>query len=468
MAMTDLQIIRQRLALHALASTERLASRESLSAQARAALETLTTEGSWADIRYDDRERAHWRPAQHLQRVLWILRAAHLEPDEDARERLFVGAQRGLTFWLARKPESDNWWHNDIGAPNVIGQILLLLGERLAEAERAQALAILERVKIGMTGQNRAWVATIAFVRGALCGDEALMRLALDEVLALVRVTDAPEGIQPDWSFHQHGPQLYQGNYGAHFPETVAPYVTWLRGTRYEMPADKVEVLCRLLLEGTQWMTWGSLMDYHVVGRFISSPLRSRWESRVLVRPCEHLAEVAPAHSEALLAFRDRLLEESPPGQEAPVGNRCFWRSDFMVQRRDDLYTSIRMSSTRTAPSEACNREGLRNYHLGDGVSLFLRDGQEYVDIFPVWDWRRLPGVTCRWSEEPLPVLSTGRDRGTGIFVGGASDGRDGWRRWSSTAPECRGARPGSVGRMCWSAWAQESVPPAATQSIPR
>jgi len=161
------------------------------------------------------------------------------------------------------------------------------------------------------------------------------------------------------------------------------------------------------------------------------------------VAPCEHLAEVNSDAREALLAFRDRLEEKREPGDDAPSGNRYFWRSDFMVHRATDRYLSIRMSSTRTVRSEACNQEGLQNYHLGDGVTLFSQRGDEYDGIFPAWDWKRVPGVTCLRSDEPLPVLSTGKDLGADLFVGGASDGDDG-------VAAMRSVRDGVSARKAW------------------
>lgn len=424
--MDDLAIIRRRLA-EALAQAPERARDDDGSPEWRRALDSLGEDGAWPDIDYADRQRSHWAPAEHLRRVVALLRAARAgAPDGVPAEHLLGAARRALGLWLRLDPQSDNWWHNDIGTPLAMGRVLLLFGDDLDPAASAEAIGILARVEIGKTGQNRAWLATIAFMRGLLTGDVTLVRRALDEVLGEVQVTTGPEGIQPDWSFHQHGPQLYQGNYGAAFMETCAPYATLLQGTRFAMAPERVEALCRMMLEGTSWMTWGDLMDYHVVGRFITSPYRSRWESRTLIAPCEHLAQAAPQHREALLAFRDRLLGSLPAGEGAPNGNRHYWRSDFMVQRREGFYASIRMSSVRTVRSEACNGEGLRNYHMGDGVTLFLRSGEEYVDIFPAWDWRRLPGVTCRRAQGPLPVLSTGRHRGSTEFVGGASDGVDG------------------------------------------
>ena len=34
----------------------------------------MQADGSWADIDYDNRERSHWEPSKHLDRILLLLR----------------------------------------------------------------------------------------------------------------------------------------------------------------------------------------------------------------------------------------------------------------------------------------------------------------------------------------------------------------------------------------------------------
>lgn len=46
--------------------------------------------------------------------------------------------------------------------------------------------------------------------------------------------------------------------------------------------------------------------------------------------------------------------------------------------------------------SEICNNENLKADHTADGVLYTYQTGQEYLGIFPVWDWSRLPGTTNR------------------------------------------------------------------------
>jgi chondroitin AC lyase len=95
------------------------------------------------------------------------------------------------------------------------------------------------------------------------------------------------------------------------------------------------------------------------------------------------------------------------------------------VHRRPAWYASVKMSSTRVIGAETCNGENLLGLHLGDGVTYFYRTGTEYDDLFPVWDWQRLPGTTCRQDQGSL-VPNGNACRGRSNLVGGLSDGERG------------------------------------------
>ena len=71
-------------------------------------------DGSWADIDYQDRSRHTWIPSEHLTR-LNILAASYEKETKDPA--LYRGIVNALQFWFNAKCKSDNWWHNDIGAP---------------------------------------------------------------------------------------------------------------------------------------------------------------------------------------------------------------------------------------------------------------------------------------------------------------------------------------------------------------
>jgi chondroitin AC lyase len=85
---------------------------------------------------------------------------------------------------------------------------------------------------------------------------------------------------------------------------------------------------------------------------------------------------------------------------------------------------SVRMTSSRLLQTERVNEENLLGTLLSDGVMYLYRTGGEYRDIFPVWDWSRLPGITAE-HDRPLGRVKNGRT-GTRAFAGGASDGAAG------------------------------------------
>ena len=144
----------------------------------------------------------------------------------------------------------------------------------------------------------------------------------------------------------------------------------------------------------------------------------------VALRP-SRWAGSAPERKAELAAILDR-LENGPEKAKVPLaGNRHFWKSDFMAHQRRAWYASARMFSTRIDNTDdPCNQEGLLSHHVADGVTFIMRRGDEYERIFPVWNWRRVPGIT---AEQPGGTLKgTPRSRGKRSFVGGVSDGEVG------------------------------------------
>ena len=63
---------------------------------------------------------------------------------------------------------------------------------------------------------------------------------------------------------------------------------------------------------------------------------------------------------------------------------------------------------------------------MADGATYIYKDGKEYLDIFPLWDWRKLPGVTAFEDNAPMPLIKSYQPRNKGTFVGAVSDGKQG------------------------------------------
>lgn len=380
---------------------------------------TLRADGTWADLDYASAARSGWPAATHCTRITAMAATAGQRFTSPAdRAALLTAVHRALAWWMAHDLQCPNWWYNEIGIPKAVGTTALLLGDQLtAEEFRYATGTSLARFPIARTGQNKVWLAGNTLMRGLLAGDEAAIGAAVTAIWSEVQVTTA-EGIQPDFSFHQHGAQQQFGNYGMAFAVETARWGRILRGTPWQLPAEKLAVFRGYLLDGQNWVSWRGAMDISACGRQFM-PHSPAEKAANLARVMEQATTFDPAHTRAYQAFVARNASGAPNDL---VGNKYFWRSDYMIHRQAGFAATLKLSSTRVIGAELVNSENLSGYHTADGALYLYRDGREYEDIFPVWDWRKLPGVTCAQTAPPAFTTSfVGRD-----FVGGISDGAAG------------------------------------------
>jgi chondroitin AC lyase len=77
------------------------------------------------------------------------------------------------------------------------------------------------------------------------------------------------------------------------------------------------------------------------------------------------------------------------------------------------------MCSNRVIGAESCNSENIQGYYMGDGATFLYQTGEEYRNIFPFWDWKKIPGTTTQQNNDTLPVLTAAGYRIESDFVGG-------------------------------------------------
>ncbi len=380
-------------------------------------LRTMRPDGSWADQVYTDTDRVHWLALAHLARLERITRAYCRAgaANPATRERIVTS----LSFWLAADPHNSNWWHNEIGVPRQVGTILVMLGDQASPDLRRRGVAVVRRARWDrQTGANLLDETWIQVMRGCVEDDPAVVDQAFSRTWAEMRVVGrGEEGTQVDGSFHQHGPLLYNQGYGTVVLQCAARFMEAAAGTPFGPTPTAVACLYTFMVDGDLWMTYHDAWDFGACGRGIVRPTAT--EAKQL---WPMLARVAafPAPRAALL--RDAVATRAAT---APVGNRMFWCSDYMVQRRPDYFASIRGYSTRTANTDGLtNGENRRSHHIADGATCLMVTGREYADIFPVWDWLRIPGATVEQGT-PLPANAI-RRMGKSPFVGGVSDGSNG------------------------------------------
>lgn len=377
----------------------------------------MTFDGTWPDIDYASRDALDFPPLEHLRRL----------PSLPPRDRVTA-----LEAWRRLAPRSENWWYNEIGAPELVGDALLGVADLLDDGRRRVWGDWLRDAAgpVEMTGQNLVWAAAVQLRRGLLTGDDTVVRHEVGRMCSVLAPTTG-EGVQPDLSFHQHGPQLYSGGYGA---SLVASLTRWVD----LFPAPAARAFADFLLDGQQWFAHGDAYDFTSTGRELVRPDAGRTDQ---LRAAATALARRGHRADELAACAARLSGDGAP----LVGTRWFPRSDYLAHRRPGWSFTVRASSTRTVPTETLNGENTLGRHLGDGVTTYRVTGapDAYRAAIPRWDWARLPGTTTEQGRPllPRPYL----ERGASDDVHGWTDGThgvatmrlngtdrftDGWKTW--------------------------------------
>lgn len=381
-------------------------------------LETLSSDGSWPDVDYTDTDN-EWNPLRALDRILVMTYTYHKKGSllfQDAD--LLEGIKKALTYWYTVNPRCKNWYKNEIAKQFYFNVIALLLQDDISEDLLSKMVHDLTEAP-RMTGSNKTLLSISVFYRGVIEKNEERIRLGVQGVKDPVMIT-TEEGVQPDYSFHQHGAFIYNGSYGHNFLRETSWLASIVRGTDYAFSDEQLRILREYFLEGTRWMLRGPILDYNVRGRQVGRSANMDLGAAKIVPQLERLILADPAHLEQYQEAKEKILRGAPQLTES---NRHFWRSDYTVHHRPEFFTSLKMCSERTIGMEMdVNSENLYGYYLPYGLTYIYRRGDEYEAIFPVWDWARLPGVTSPHQEFP----STGKSTQLTSFVGGLSDGHYG------------------------------------------
>lgn len=385
-------------------------------------LDKINDDGSWSDINYIVKRKASWEGISHQTRLL-AMATGYVGPKSEFYHDPTIKKAiiNGLTYWTEHNYRNSNWWHTQIGVPEHMLLTMLLMGDDLPVSLINKADAtVFKPCKMGMTGQNKVWRAGVAFMRALLLEDTKTMRIASDAIWSEL-IVSTKEGIQPDWSFHQHGPQQQLGNYGRSFGRSMVMWASVLKNTSYAASSEKIEILRNYQTKGAAWVLWKNTMDFSTCGRQFTHesagyPPRNYKDITQQIRFLSHIDPKHKSEYKQSIAWPNQL-----------IGHTSFWSSDFAVHRRPAWYSSVKMCSKRVIGIESGNGENMQGLHNADGVCLVYQSGEEYDDIFPVWDWKRLPGTTCD-QKVSTEKKSSFRNKSYGLtdFAGVLNDGTNG------------------------------------------
>lgn len=390
-----------------------------------AVVSAIRQDGSWADIDYAIVSN-DFPAEQHLKNIrLMAIAYAKYGTGFFRSEKLKQKILLGYNYYLEKKPTSKNWWYNDIGAPQDYLVGLLLIKAEIPEKNLRHYSSYLKDLtdNPGHRGMNRIWVSAIAIAKGCLENDDSMVDKGFRSVASTLVIAQeqGDEGIKIDNSFHQHRPQLYSGGYGKAFAEGTANLMALSANTSFgkAFSEEKKRIFSNMLLYGNQLFSYRDAVDFGTIGRNIARPGAIGSINPAIL---DKMITIDPGQAPAFRAWKAHLQGAAFP--KPFLGNRYFWKSDIMTQHGLDYYLSAKVVSTRTNGTEMLNGENLKGYNLALGATNIMKTGDEYKDVFPVWDWTRIPGTTAIMNQSAaiLPWYFFGSNE----FAGGVSDGHTG------------------------------------------
>ena len=384
-------------------------------------LQSMQKDGSWPDVDYSDQDN-NWAPLQHLDRLI-VMTINYANPSSALYENkeLLNGIEKSIGFWYQRSPVCDNWYKNVIAKQFYLNVIGLLLQHEI-DSNLHQKIVNDLTEKPSMTGSNRTLVSISTIYRGVLENNAERVRSGVAGVTDQVLITDK-EGIQPDFSFHQHGHFIYNGSYGHNFLRESIWLATMVHGTGFAFSNTQIETLRNYYLEGTRWMIRGGLIDFNVRGRHVGRSDGDLLMADQILPQLKQFIIADPNFSDEYEKSK-KLIETEQP--QDIIGHKHFWRSDYSVHHSEAHLTTLKMCSERTVGIELnMNSENKLGYWLPYGLTYIYRSGDEYLGIFPAWDWARLPGVTSPHFEYEELGKGKAYTQKTS-FVGGVSNGKTG------------------------------------------
>ncbi|PCJ58128.1 MAG: hypothetical protein COA79_13995 [Planctomycetota bacterium] len=387
----------------------------------------IKPDGSWGDIDYKSKRIASWPATGHLFNLKRMAQGYHLTQTHKTliRNKFLLG----LRHWLSKDYQSKNWYNQRLRIPHILGLVSLLMHDSLTKEENLKIYNLIKkRSALGQRARVETGANLLMFTRNnILCGilgnSPKLIKRAVVSAMSVVKTTKE-EGLQSDNTFHQHGPCLHITSYGSGFSYNVSKIIWLTNGTQFEVPKNKSKLLSDFILKGQRWFFRGINPDYMCEGRSIIRTKIGFSKNMNLIKASKFMAMADPSKKELFTDFA-MSLEGDSKKEGKFQGNKMFWDSAMMVHRRKDFYISVKMLAYDMLSADMTNFESNKAHYLSDGAMCIMKSGDEYRNIFPLWQWRFIPGATVE-TGTPKLIWKTVRTFGVRHFVGGVTNSKNG------------------------------------------
>ena len=392
----------------------------------KAILDKMNDDGSFQGIDYADLSRTAGFPHRnHTSNLVYMAKAykcsqSAYQNDKKIKESII----KGLNFWVKNDYIGDNWHDNQISTPTNLGNLMLIIGDELPADLVQKTQPAIGRANMNASGArpsgDRIVIAGI-LAKNLLFNEN---KEEFDKVIRIIegelKFNTGQRGMQHDYSFHHRTDRVNNTtSYGyGKYANAFGEWAWYVAGTKYAFSLLKINHLVDYYLDGIcKQLVYGIYEDISVKNRSISG--KSTFEPQGITE-IERLLAVTD--------YRKNELEEIMKlrkGESKPSLSYCkfFWQTEHFVFQRPNFYTTVRMFSTRNRNmEEPYNGPGITTHHRADGTNYLMLRGDEYHNIWPVYNWQKISGTTILQKPKLHGADKIQMDGLTG-FVGAVTDG---------------------------------------------
>jgi chondroitin AC lyase len=250
-------------------------------------------------------------------------------------------------------------------------------------------------------------------------------KMAFDTVIKIiegeVKFNTGQRGMQHDYSFHHRVDRVNNTtSYGyGKYANAFGEWSYYVANTQYAFSVEKINHLVDYYLDGIyKQMVYGIYTDVSVKNRSITQKEGS-FKPHGTVEIERLLLSTDYRKNELQEIVKLRKGEAKP----SLSFSKFFWQTEHFVFQRPDFYTTVRMFSTRNRNmEEPYNGPGKTTHHRADGTNYLMLKGDEYHNIWPVYDWQKISGTTIM-QKRRLHGADSIQLEGLTDFVGAVTDG---------------------------------------------
>jgi len=389
-------------------------------------LDRMKEDGSFDDINYDDLSRTAGFPhRRHTSDLVYLAKAYKTKGSSYYKSnQLKKSITNSLGYWVENDFFGDNWHNNQISTPTNLVNLMLVFGDNLPNDLVDKAQPIIGRAHMNASGArpsgDRIVIAGILAKNLLFIGDREQFGEIIDLIEGEVKFSTGSRGMQHDFSFHHRFDRVNNTtSYGyGKYANVFGEWSYYVANTKYAFSVDKINHLVDYYLDGIcKQLVYGVYIDISVKNRSITHKTTFKPQGTLEVERLLFGTDYRKQELEEIIRLRKG---EAKPSLSF---SKFFWQTEHFVFQRPNFYTTVRMHSTRNRNMEVpYNGPGKTTHHRADGTNYLQLKGDEYHNIWPVYDWQKVSGTTVVQKPELYGPTEIQKD-GLTDFVGAVTDG---------------------------------------------